>query len=320
MRQPAPRVHLNHMQLRAERHAVLEQAVNIDFVRDAGAMADEAHQPEGSDTMSSNPLHFTDTRFGRLAYRVDGPGGGVPLILLQRFRGTLDDWDPSFVSALAAHRQVIRFDSAGIGRSHGEVPDSVAGMAAVASAFIEALGFTKVDLLGWSLGGIVAQHVALDTPHLVRRLVIAGSSPGGAAEGPEPHPRVGEVMTRPVSSEEDFLFLFFTETDTGRAAGKAHLERMKAIPDRGPAVTTESFMRQVKALTQWKGVRDRLGDLGLPVLVANGTTDVMLPAYRSYVISREAPNAKLLLYPDAGHAFLFQEIEDFVGQVDRFLA
>ncbi|EPX55964.1 alpha/beta hydrolase fold having protein [Cystobacter fuscus DSM 2262] len=270
--------------------------------------------------MSQNGLQFTDTRLGRLAYRVDGQRGGVPLVLLQRFRGTLDDWDPAFISALAAHRQVIRFDNAGIGGSSGQVPDSVEGMAEVAAAFIDALELTKVDLLGWSLGGIVAQQVALDRPQLVRRLVIAGSSPGGITDGPQAHPRVPEVMTRPVSSEEDFLFLFFTETDTGRAAGKASLARLGALQDKVPAVTKESFLRQVKALTQWKGTRARLGELKLPILVANGTSDVMLPAYRSYVISQEAPNAKLILYPDAGHGFLFQEIEDFTGQVTRFLA
>ncbi|WNG17703.1 alpha/beta fold hydrolase [Cystobacter fuscus] len=269
--------------------------------------------------MSQNGLHFTDTRFGRLAYRVDGQRGGVPLVLLQRFRGTLDDWDPAFVSALAAHRQVIRFDNAGIGGSSGQVPDSIEGMAEVAAAFIDALELTKVDLLGWSLGGTVAQQVALDRPQLVRRLVIAGSSPGGITDGPQAHPRVPEVMTRPVNSDEDFLFLFFTETDTGRAAGKASLARLGALHDRVPDVTKESFLRQVKALTQWKGTRARLGELKLPVLVANGTSDVMLPAYRSYVISQEAPNAKLILYPDAGHGFLFQEIEDFAGQVTRFL-
>ncbi|WP_257459628.1 alpha/beta fold hydrolase [Archangium lipolyticum] len=267
----------------------------------------------------SAQVQSIQTPFGQLAYTVDGEDNGVPLILLQRFRGTIDDWDPKFVSALATRRRVIRFDNAGIGRSGGQVPDSVAGMAEVAIAFARALGIERADLLGWSLGGTVAQHVALAAPALVRRLIIAGSSSGGPAEGPSAHPRVPEVMTKPVNDQEDFLFLFFTETKTGRAAGQAHLARLNAEPRRGPSVTGEAFMRQMKALSQWPGVRNRLRELTLPILVANGVSDVMLPAYRSYVISQEAPNAKLILYPDSGHAFLFQYIEEFTDEVHRFL-
>lgn len=260
-----------------------------------------------------------DTRHGRLAMRQDGPDGGIPLLLLQRFRGTLDDWDPAFIAALSAERRVIRFDSAGIGRSQGRVPDTIAGMADVAADVIEALGLQQADVLGWSLGGVVAQQLALDYAHRVRRLIVAGSSPGGVTDGPQPHPRVPQVMTREVNDAEDFLFLFYPETGTAIAAGRESLARIANQPDTGPVVSAEAFMAQAQAISRWPGVLHRAKELRMPILVANGAHDVMLPAYRSFVLSQQAPDAKLILYPDAGHAFLFQEIEDFTAQVDMFL-
>ncbi|MET7247072.1 alpha/beta fold hydrolase [Methylobacterium sp. EM32] len=268
----------------------------------------------------ASTLHHVPTRFGRLTFRAEGPEAGAPLLLLQRFRGTLDDWDPEFLARLAEGRRIIRFDNAGIGASEGEVPTSVDGMAEVALAFMDAVGLEQADILGWSLGGFVAQHLAHRAPDRVRRLIIAGSGPGGVAEGPQPHPKVPEVMAHPQNTEYDFLFLFFTETEAGRAAGCAHLRRLGAVADRVPAVTGAAFMAQLRAISGASGLRERLGRLGMPVLVANGVADVMIPAYRSYVIAQEAPDAKLVLYPDAGHGFLFQHIADFTAEVGRFLA
>lgn len=261
-----------------------------------------------------------ETSHGRLAARETGPAGGIPLVLLQRFRGTMDDWDPAFLDAISADRRVVWFDSAGVGRSAGKTPESIAGMAAVAAEAIESLDVPHADVLGWSLGGVVAQQLALDAPHLVRRLIVAGSSPGGIKDGPQPHPRVPQVMTRPVNGTEDFLFLFFPETEAAVTAGRSSLARIVAQPDRGPAVSAEAFMAQVKAISSWEGVLHRAAELRLPMLVANGAHDVMLPAYRSYVLSQQAPDAKLVLYPDAGHAFLFQEIESFAAEIDWFLS
>ena len=270
--------------------------------------------------MASNQIQFVETKYGRLAYRIDGSGGDVPLVLLQRFRGTIDDWDPAFIASLTSSRRVIRFDSAGVGRSDGRTPESVSEMAEIARAFLKATNIDKADLLGWSMGGFIGQHIALEAPQIVRRLIIAGSGPGGVPEGPKAHPKVLEIATKPQSEDSDFLFLFFTDSESGRAAGKANVERIKAVANKGPAVTVESFMRQGKALATWAGVRPRLGELKLPILVANGVSDVMVPAYGSYVISQEAPNAKLVLYPDAGHSFLFQYINDFAGEIEPFLS
>jgi pimeloyl-ACP methyl ester carboxylesterase len=269
------------------------------------------------------PTHFEssaiDLSCGKLVWRADGPDGGLPLVLLPRFRGTMDDWDPLFISALSADRRVIRFDSAGIGRSEGDVPDSVGEMASIAAEFITELGFRKADMLGWSLGGAVAQQFALDYPHLLRRLVVAASSPGAVSDGPQQHPRVPLVMTKFENDESDFLFLFYPESGTALSAGRASLARISSQPSRGPTVTAVGVMGQAKAIAAWPGVLHRANELHLPILVANGAHDVMLPAYRSYVLSQQAPNAKLILYPDAGHAFLFQEIDDFTSEVSRFL-
>ncbi|MGP4669511.1 alpha/beta fold hydrolase [Agrobacterium pusense] len=268
---------------------------------------------------SPTNLQWLDTAHGPLAVRKDGPEGGIPLLLLQRFRGTLDDWDPTFIQAISRDRRVIRFDSAGIGRSGGEVPETIAGMAAVAVEVLAALGLSKVDVLGWSLGGVVAQQFALDYPHLVRRLIVAGSSPGGITDGPQQHPRVPQVMTKSENNDDDFLFLFYPETESAVAQGRASLARIRAQPDQGPNISALAFMGQANAISTWPGVLHRVNELRLPILVANGAHDVMIPAYRSYVLSQQAADAKLVLYPNAGHAFLFQEIEDFSAEIDRFL-
>lgn len=267
-----------------------------------------------------SPIQWLETAHGRLAYRIDGPEGGIPLLLLQRFRGTMDDWDPAFIAAISADRRVIRFDSAGIGRSEGQVPETIAGMAAIAAGVVAQLGLGQVDVLGWSLGGVVAQQFTLDFPHLVRRLIVAGSSPGPVSDGPQQHPRVPQVMTKSENDDEDFLFLFYPETDSAVAHGRASLARIRAQANLGPKTSALGFMGQVKAISTWPGVLHRVNELRLPVLVANGAHDVMLPAYRSYVLSQQAPDAKLILYPDAGHAFLFQVIDDFAREIDQFLS
>lgn len=268
----------------------------------------------------SGPVQFVETSHGRIAYRVFGSEGGVPLVFANRFRGTIDDWDPDFVAAASRQRKVVMFDSAGIGRSSGDVPTSIAGMAQVLADVSAALGLNKIDLLGWSLGGLVAQQTTLNYPGLVRRLIVAGSSPGGISDGPQQHPRVREVMSRGANGAEDFLFLFFPETETARAAGLAYLRRLEVNADRGPVVSTQAVMNQFKAFGGWAGVRNRLSEIKVPVLVANGHHDVMIPAYRSYVLAQEVANGKLVLYPNAGHAFLFQYIDDFSAEIDRFLS
>ena len=260
------------------------------------------------------------TRFGKLAVRNDGDPGAPPILLCQRFRGTMEDWDPEFIACLAAKRRVIRFDSAGVGESEGTTPDSMAEMAAIVPEVLDVMRLGTVDILGWSLGGYVAQTVALTWPNRVRRLIVAGSGPGGP-DGPPPHPRVAEIAAKEQPSPEDLAFLFFTESAAGVAAAAMHLARITHAGK--TTVAPESGIRQRSAIVAWwrgeGAARARLADLALPVLVANGNRDVMIPPEHSLAIATKAPNAKLILYPDAGHGFLFQYAGEFTREVHRFI-
>jgi pimeloyl-ACP methyl ester carboxylesterase len=270
---------------------------------------------------TSADLTRIPTKDGSLAVRVDGDPREAPLLLCQLFSGTMDDWDPEFVARLATERHVIRFDNLGIGESSVETPNTVRGMAEVVRQLLDALGIDSVDLLGWSLGSYVGQTVALAWPERVRQLVIAGSGPGGP-DGPPPHPRVAEIAAKTAATREDVQFLFFTETEAGTAAAQRHFDRIGL--GKRPPVAAESGRRQREAIVSWwKGdgaARPQLGKLRMPVLVGNGIADVMVPAKHSFAIVQKAPRAKLLLYPDAGHAFRFQYAEDFCAEVLRFLS
>lgn len=258
----------------------------------------------------------------RFAYRTFGKPSDVPLVFCQRFRGTMDDWDPAFVNALAKERTVILFDSAGVGLSSGEVAETFYGTAKYAVTFIEALGLKQVDLLGFSMGGYIAQLVTLDRPDLVRRLILAGTG-GGTGEGTQSgKPEVFQVAFKPVNEPEDFLYLFFEPTETSRAAGLEYLERLaRRKDDRAPLVKPESVQAQIKSAVAWgtNSTFDRLGEIKQPVLVANGDHDIMVPTINSYIVSQRIPNAQLIIYPDSGHGFLFQYPDLFAEHVSLFL-
>lgn len=268
----------------------------------------------------------TETRFlestsARFAYRRFGSSSGIPLVLCMRFRGTIDHWDPAFLEVLAPERELIIFDNVGTGASSGKTPTSFQGLAEGAIEFIVGLGLEQVDLLGWSMGGYVAQRVALDRPDLVNRLVVAGSGPGGVPGQPAPPDKVWQVAPKPVNDDEDFLYLFFPETPEGREAGLRSLRRLDSRL-RQPAhlpVSAAAVKSQIEAIRTNPGLWERVPDLKLPVLVANGMHDVMIHAFASYAMAQRLPSAKLILYSDAGHGFLFQHPDDFGVEVNRFL-
>lgn len=260
-------------------------------------------------------------------YRRTGPQGGVPLVLLMRFRGTIDWWDPEFIDRLAKDRDVILIDNVGIGYTGGEPRDTSEGFADGAIEFLEALGLTRVDLLGWSLGGIVAQMVAVRRPDLVRKLIVAGSSGPGVVPGtPDMSERVLSIMAKPDADAEDMLYLFYPETEPARASGLEHLAKVSTRLQNGaPAVTEQAAHRQIAAVGRLLSrdsdeLESELRSIGQPVLYANGIFDVMISAVASYKAVELVPDSKLVLYSDAGHAFLFQHIDDFVAQVNLFLA
>jgi len=260
----------------------------------------------------------------RFAYRSFGAASGVPLVFTHRFRATMDDWDPAFLDVLARERPIILFDNAGIGLSSGDSADSIAGMAKSAAEFIVKAGHDTVDVFGWSMGGAVAQQLALDRPDLVRRVVLNGTGPGGAPDAPRTPDKVWEVALKPAYEAEDLLYLFFAPTETSRAAGRTHLQRMnkrQEAPE--PPVKLETIKAQVAALGAWAAGKNsayaRLAEIAMPVLIANGSHDIMVHAYLSYIMTQHIPNSRLTLYPDAGHGFMFQYPELFGGHVLEFL-
>jgi len=272
-------------------------------------------------TLETAPTRYVEGSGIRFAYRQLGPSTGTPLVLLQHFSGNIDAWDPAVVNALAADRPVIAFDNAGVGRSTGKTPDNVAAMARDAVTFITSRGFLKVDLLGYSLGGCVAQQIAAEHGPLVRKLILVGTAPQGGEE------HLLAVLKEAFSNAEapdPRLPLFFTRSAASQAAGKAFLNRVYARKedrdtDSGSAVTDP----QAKALITWCATPDpehaMLHAITQPALVVSGGNDTMLPADNAYAMFKALPNAHLTLYPDSGHGALFQYHELFVGQVRTFL-
>jgi pimeloyl-ACP methyl ester carboxylesterase len=277
--------------------------------------------PFRSDAAETRYVDGPSTRFG---YRRMGPGGGILLVLCMRWRGTVDHWDPKFLQVLSDEREVIVFDNAGVGSSSGSVPCSVAEMAAGVLEFVDALGLSCIDLFGWSMGGFVAQTVALTRPELIRRLIVAGSNPGKVPGAPVSQARVLDSPPKPAEDDEDFLRLFFPSTPAAREAGLASLRRIDTrLRASDVAVSEAGWRNQMQAISDWAAGHDdawpRLQDLTMPVLVANGAHDVMTDAFNTYAMSTRLPNATIILYSDAGHAFLFQHPEKFGQQVLEFL-
>jgi pimeloyl-ACP methyl ester carboxylesterase len=257
------------------------------------------------------------------AYRTLGTPSGTPLVLFNRFRGTMDEWDPAFLDHVAASRYVVIFDNAGVARSGGEAPLRMADWARNAGAFIDGLGFKQVDLLGFSFGGLVAQELTLLRPDLVRRLVIAGSG-AGYVEGANLNPKAIEVATKPINTDEDFLYLFFKNTRTSQAAGREHLAWLKERKDAFAKLVSEKTWKAMLSAgsdvgTPETSLLNRDGAIRQPVLVANGIEDVMIPTFQSYALAQAILSARLIVYPDSGHAFLFQYPREFGDEVTRFL-
>ncbi|HLK61286.1 MAG TPA: alpha/beta hydrolase [Chthonomonadaceae bacterium] len=272
------------------------------------------------------PTQFIETRLEKYAYRRFGRGAGPPLLCLQHFSGTLDNWDPAVTDPLALEREVILFESAGLGRSSGEVPENVSGMAAHAMAFAEALGLTQVDLLGFSLGGMVAQQIALDRPSLVRKMLLVATAPEGGEDIMHLEtPELKKIFDDPnLSGFQRLVKLFFTPTASSQAAGEAFVARLaERKEDREPISGPNVALAQRNAFRAWErfsGPRfQQLGEIHQPCLVVNGVFDKLIPVRNSYMLAEHLPHAMLMTYPDAGHGSLFQFHDSFVTQAALFL-
>jgi pimeloyl-ACP methyl ester carboxylesterase len=249
----------------------------------------------------------------------------VPLVLLQHFRGNLDNWDPALIDALASTRRVVTFDNAGVGGSTGTTPNTVEQMADDAIAFLAAMDIRQADILGFSIGSFVAQEIALIRPGLLRRLILASSAPQGASGMHGWAPDVIEGVGTPEIGPDGVLGVFYTQSASSRTAGQQAFQRMAArTQDRDQATTWATCQAQYDAVCAWgipnHSLLQRLSAIDMPVLVANGDSDPMILPHYSYLLAGLIPHAQVKIYPDSAHGFLFQHHAEFAADVDAFLS
>jgi len=273
------------------------------------------------------PTQFLEANGHSYAYRRFGHASGLPLLCLQHFTGTLDNWDPALTDALAGGRELILFDNAGVGRSSGTVPTTVASMAQHATAFLDGLRVSACDVLGFSLGGMIAQQIALDRPTVFRRLILVGTAPRGGEDIMHlEKPSLAKHLQDPSNKGYGVLQkIFFTPTPSGQAAGASFVQRLsERKEDRDGVSGPEVANAQVAAFRDWERYTgDRFADLRAiqhPTLVVNGVHDEMIPVVNSYRLVENLTNAVLLTYPDAGHGSLFQYHESFARHAAAFLS
>jgi pimeloyl-ACP methyl ester carboxylesterase len=284
---------------------------------------DAASQPAAATTTWKNtPTQTIDVGGTSFAYRELGPRGGTPLVFLHHFTAVLDDWDPRVIDGIAAHRHVITFDNRGIGATDGKVPHTLDAMAADAAAFIRALGHENVDLIGFSIGGGVAQEVTLANPELVRRLILAGTGVrGGGGLTKMPLIVGGAYLKAALTRLDPRHFLFFNRNPAGKHAATEYIERLQErTTDRDKPVSHQARIAQLKAIRE-AGLGDPrdLSQITSPTFVVNGDNDAMVASAQSHELAERIPNAKLTIYPDSGHGAIFQYHEQFVPAVLEFL-
>jgi pimeloyl-ACP methyl ester carboxylesterase len=273
-------------------------------------------------TWKTAPTQTINAGGVEFAYRQIGPSAGVPVVFLTHLAAVLDNWDPRVVDGLAAKHRVIAFDNRGVGASSGSTPKTIEEMARDAVTFIRALGFDRVDLFGFSMGGMIAQVIAQQQPRLVRKMIIAGTGPAGG-EGIDKVTRISYLDTARglLTRQDPKQFLFFTRTPNGRRAGKQFLARLEErTDDRDKAISVRAFRAQLKAIHRWGLMKPAdLASIYQPVLVVNGERDKMVPTKNTIDLDQRLPNSQLVIYPDAGHGGVFQFHADFVKRALEFL-
>jgi pimeloyl-ACP methyl ester carboxylesterase len=272
------------------------------------------------------PTQYVEANGIRFAYRRFGKAGGVPLVFNQHYTRTMDHWDPAVTDGFAKDREVILFNNADISTSSGEVPTAFEQVGTNAITFIKALGLANVDVLGFSIGGSVAQEISLQAPDLVRRLVLLGTGPRGG-EGMQDGTPEGNRIFGASYEDPDHLWLsvFFTPSPKSQAAGREFLKRFRLrSQNRDPEVTQAVAAAQREAIGKWSERRDNpynyLRAIKHPTLVVNGSTDLIIYTVNSFILQQNLPNAKLIIYPDSAHGGHHQYPEMFVRDVSTFLS
>ena len=278
-----------------------------------------------SDTHNTAPTQFVEADGTRFAYRRFGTPVGTPIVLLQHFMGNLDNYDPAITDALATGREVILTDNAGVGLSTGTAPETVVGMARDAATLIDALDLEHVDLFGFSMGGFVAQQIAVDRPGLVRRLVLVGTGPRGGEGMGQLNPDVAPLFGK-VYDPQDLMWLpiFFSPSGKSQAAGRQFLERIRGrTEDRDVPVSEATVAAHLAAAHEWGTAApdsyDYLKRICHPALVVNGSDDIVVATVNSYILQQHLPDAELILFPDSNHGSHFQVLEPFNRYLTEFL-
>jgi pimeloyl-ACP methyl ester carboxylesterase len=271
------------------------------------------HQTAPTQFVEANGIHFAYRRFGK--------AGGVPIVFNQHYAGTMDYWDPAVTDGLAEHREVILFNNAGVSSSSGETPTSFQEMGANAIAFIRALGLSQVDVLGISIGGFVAQEIALQGRNLVRKLILVGTGHRGNDMTASRSAAIFAASYDP--PEYLWLAVHFKPTETSRQAGLAFLERKLRRRDRDPEVSAQTIAAQGEAIGKWITPDAKalvyLKSIRQPALIVQGSDDVIIPTEHSLTLQRNLPNAQLIVYPDSGHGSIYQYPQLFVAHATLFL-
>ena len=286
------------------------------------SIADTSNQPVIT-SYAKAPTRTINAGGVTYAYRELGPKGGIPVVFFVHLAATLDNWDPRIVDPIAKDHHVITFDNRGVGASTGAVPDSVEAMADDAVTFIKALGFDKVDIFSFSLGGMVAQALVVKHPDLVRKLILTGTGPAGGKDIDEVAGITYYDMLRAALTRSDPKeFLFFNRNTAGKRAAKAFVERLnERTVDRDAPIKVKAFRTQLTAIKKWgRSAPADLSQITQPTLIANGDNDRMVPSVLSEDLHRRINGSELIIYPDSGHGGIFQFHEEFAPVAVEFLA
>jgi len=277
----------------------------------------------GTYTYATVPTQFVEANGIKIAYRSYGKEGDIPVIYFNHLTANLDNCDPGIMDAIAANRHIISFDYRGVGATTGKQGTSIPDMAKDAIAFIHALGYTKVDIMAFSMGGFITQEILLAEPQLVRKAILAGTGPrGGQGISDVVGLTYKDIFKGLFTFRDPKFYLFFTQNKVGKDAARDFLKRLKErTENRDKKVKVSVLKNQLKAIATWG--REQPADLSLikqPVFIANGDNDRMVPSPLSYDMEKRLPNVELVIYEDAGHGGIFQNHSDFVKKALAFYA